>query len=170
MKSLIASAALAAALLYAVPAAWAQDTTGMEFVKEAIQGNLAEVQMGKLAKQKGASEGVRSYGAQLEREHSSANRKALDVARKMKLKPPTEPNTKQKDAYAHLAKLSGAEFDREFVEHMIDDHKKDIDAYEKEAKSSNAAVAKYASESLPTLRKHLELAQSLSNKATTGSR
>jgi hypothetical protein len=47
---------------------------------------------------------------------------------------------------------------------------KDIAEYEKEAKSPNPPVAQYAGETLPTLRKHLELAQSLANTGTTGSR
>jgi putative membrane protein len=68
-----------------------------------------------------------------------------------------------------MSKLSGATFDREFVKHMVDDHKKDIKEYEKEAKADDAAGA-YAKETLPTLRKHLDTAQSLSSAATTGRR
>jgi hypothetical protein len=49
---------------------------------------------------------------------------------------------------------------------MVADHKKDIKAYEKEAKKNDAAGA-YAKETLPTLKKHLETAQSLSGGATT---
>jgi putative membrane protein len=160
---------LAIVLLYA-SAVMGQDTAGMDFVKEAIQGNLAEVQMGKLAQQKGASDSVKQYGSRLADEHGKANRKAADLAKALKLKPPMQPNRKQTDAYEHLAKLSGSEFDREFVEHMVEDHEKDIDKYEKESKSSNAQVAKYATDTLPTLRKHLEIAQSLKQRTTTGTR
>jgi putative membrane protein len=59
-----------------------------------------------------------------------------------------------------MSKLSGAKFDIEFARHMVGDHKKDISEYDKEAKKSDAAGA-YAKETLPTLRKHLETAQSL---------
>jgi putative membrane protein len=68
-----------------------------------------------------------------------------------------------------MSKLSGANFDREFAKHMVDDHKKDIKAYEKEAKKNDAAGA-YAKEALPTLQKHLETAQSLTGTATTRKR
>ena len=168
MKRLILAAALAAAL--AAPAS-AQDLTGSEFVKKAIQGNLAEVQMGKLAEQKGGGDGVRSYGRQLQQDHAKANTKAKDVAKAVKMEPPTEPSKEQKDAYERLAKLAGGSFDREFIEHAIEDHERDIREYENAAKSFNATVAKYASDTLPDLRKHLEMARALKNQpTTTGSR
>jgi putative membrane protein len=170
MKNLILGAALAAALSCAGLPARAQNTAGIEFLKEAMQGNLAEVELGKLARQKGASEGVRSFGSRLEQDHSQANKKAAAVAKSLKLEPPTEPSKQQKDNYQLLSRLSGADFDRAFAKHMVDDHKRDIADYEREAKGSNPAVAKYASETLPTLRKHLELAQSLAGSGTTGSR
>jgi hypothetical protein len=49
------------------------------------------------------------------------------------------------------------------------DHKKDMKAYEKEAKKNDAAGA-YAKEALPTLQKHLETAQSLIGTAATRKR
>jgi putative membrane protein len=68
-----------------------------------------------------------------------------------------------------MAKLTGAKFDQEFVKHMIADHKKDIREYDKEAKKNDAAGS-YAKDTLPTLYKHLETAQSLTGAATTGKR
>jgi putative membrane protein len=83
--------------------------------------------------------------------------------------PPTAPNSKQKADYDRMSKLSGAKFDQEFIKHMVADHKKDIRDYDKEAKK-NDAVGSYAKETLPTLHKHLETAQSLAGAATTGKR
>ena len=71
--------------------------------------------------------------------------------------------------YDRMSKLSGENFDRQFAKDMVEDHKKDIKAYEKEAKKNDAAGA-YAKEALPTLHKHLDTAQSLSGAATTGKR
>jgi putative membrane protein len=62
--------------------------------------------------------------------------------------------------------LSGEAFDRAFAKNMVDDHKKDIRTYEKEAKKSNDPAAGYANEALPTLKKHLEAAQSLGRSNT----
>ena len=163
--TLFAGATLAAALAFA-PAGFAQDKASQKLLKEAIEGNLAEVQMGQLAQKNGTSDGVRSFGQMLEKDHSDANKKATDAARSLGVTPPTEPNSKQKAAYDRMSKLSGANFDRQFAKHMVDDHKKDIKEYEKASKQSDAS-GRYAKETLPTLQKHLETAQSLSSARTT---
>lgn len=165
---LLVGASLAAALAFA-PASFAQDKAGQKFLKEAIEGNLAEVQMGQLAQKNGNSDGVRSFGQMLAKDHSAANQKATTAAGSLGVTPPTAPNAKQKAAYDRMSKLSGTAFDREFVKHMVGDHKKDIKEYKREATAGDAAGA-YAKETLPTLRKHLDTAQSLSSAATTGRR
>src|SRR4051794_23595135 len=109
--------------------AWPQDKASQKFLSEAIEGNLAEVQMGKLAQQNGASDRVKQYGQMLEKDHSDANQKALSAANSLSLNPPSEPNKKQKADYERFKKMNGAQFDREFGKHMVMDHQKDIKAY-----------------------------------------
>jgi len=157
---------LAAVLTLGGPA-WAQDKASQKFIKEAIEGNLAEVQMGQLAQKNGNTDGVRSFGQTLEKDHSDANQKATSAANSVGVTPPTEPSKKQKSDYERMSKMTGSRFDSEFAKHMVADHKKDIKEYENEAKKNDAA-ASYAKETLPTLRKHLETAQSLAGAATTG--
>jgi predicted outer membrane protein len=68
---------------------------------------------------------------------------------------------KHKSTYDRLAKLSGEKFDREYMKTMIDDHKSEVDKFKKEAESAkDPDVKQFASKTLPTLEKHLELAQS----------
>ena len=154
----ILTAGIIAAVL-ATSSAFAQ--ADQKFIKEAIEGNLAEVQMGQLAQKNGASQGVKDFGQMLATDHSQANTKATSVANSLNVTPPTEPNAKQKKDYDKMSKLNGAAFDKAFAVHMVADHEKDIAAYHKETKSKNQTVARYASETLPTLQKHLETAQSL---------
>ena len=151
---------LALAMLFAAPCS-AQDAASQKFLKEAIEGNFAEVQMGQLAQKQASSDGVRSFGEMLEKDHSAANQKATAAATSLGITPPTSPNNKQKADYDKMSKLSGAQFDRMFITHMIADHKKDIKDYEKASKKKDAAGS-YATDALPTLHKHLETAKSLS--------
>ena len=170
MKNAFLGAGLATALVCAAPAAWAQNAAGQGFLKKAMEGNLAEVQMGKLAQEKGASDEVRSFGKQLEQDHAAANDKAAAVAKDMGMTPPTEPNKQQKAMYDRLAKLSGDKFDRAFARAMVADHKNDIREFQQEAKKTSEKPAGYAKGELPTLQKHLQMAQSLEGKrGTTGS-
>jgi putative membrane protein len=165
---MLVAAGVAAGLVLASPS-FAQDKASQKFLKEAIEGNLAEVQMGQLAQKNGSSDAVRSFGQMLQKDHSDANQKATAAAQQLGMTPPSEPNSKQKAMYDRMSKLSGANFDREFAKHMVKDHKQDIRAFEKEAKKNDAAGA-FAKEALPTLNKHLETAQSLTGAATTGKR
>jgi len=162
-KFWIAALSILAAVVAWTSGALAADKASQKFVTEAIQGNLAEIAVGKLAQQKGQSDGVRSFGAQLVSDHTVANDKAMSVAQSIGVSPPSEPNKKQKTVYDRLSKLSGENFDREFAKAMVEDHKSDIREFEKEAKKKNDPAAEFASQTLPTLRKHLEMAQSLAS-------
>jgi putative membrane protein len=124
-KTLI-GAGLAAAIVLSAPAAWSQDKASQKFINEAIEGNLAEIRMGELAQKNGSSEGVRSFGQMLQRDHTDANQKAMTVAKDVAVTPPSEPNAKQKAEYDRMSKLTGARFDTEFARMMVADHKKDI--------------------------------------------
>lgn len=156
----------AAAALTGSSYAMAKDQPNQAFIKQAIEGNLAEVQVGQLAQQKGTSDAVKNFGRQLETDHSAANQKAMSVASSLNVTPPTEPSKKQQAVYQKLSKLSGTAFDREFVKDMLADHKKAVAAYEKESKRQNDPAASYAGETLPTLQDHLQTAQSLSTAKT----
>jgi len=157
---IITAAAMVAAILSA-PFAHAADTKADAFMHKAIEGNLAEIKVGRLAQQKGASEGVRQFGTVLEQDHSTANSQAMTAVSSMGITPPSAPSAKERAEYRHLASLSGSQFDKAFVKAMVKDHKKDIAVYMKEAKASSGPAASYAQASLPTLRKHLQLAESL---------
>src|SRR5689334_13749393 len=87
----INSAAVAAALLCMPGIALAQSTkpttapsnADSMFMRDAVQGDLAEVQMGKLAQQKGASEKVKQFGQKLVTDHSANLDKAKSVAQSL---------------------------------------------------------------------------------------
>lgn len=169
MSQMYLRAGLALALCFTVATAWSQGGGDKTFITKAIQGNLAEVEMGKLAQKQGGSQGVRDFGRMLEQDHSAALQKANAAAKAAGVTRPTAPSAQQKADHDRMAKMSGAKFDSAFVEHMVKDHKKDISEYEKASKMKDQ-IGSYASESLPTLRKHLQTAQSLSKSSTTGQR
>ena len=133
------------------------------FLIEAIEGDLAEINMGKLAQEKGQSREAKQFGQMLEQDHSQHLQKAKDTAQQMGLMPPAEPNAKQKKMYDQLSKLSGPQFDQEFAHHMVTDHKQDITMYEKEAKLKGP-LADFAQQTIPTLQKHLQTAESLTGQ------
>ena len=160
----ITTAALALAGLVTVTPATAQDKASQTFLMKAMEGNLAEVQMGELAQKNGQSAEVKSYGQMLQQDHNAANQKALAAAKKLGVNAPSAPSPKQKADYDKMAKAQGAAFDKAFAKHMVMDHKKDIAEYKRAAKKNDEA-AQYAKDSLPVLEKHLQTAESLQKSA-----
>jgi putative membrane protein len=146
--------------------AYAAEKPSQSFLKKAIQGNYAEVEMGKLAQQNGQSDNVKNFGEMLQSDHTAANEKALDAAKSMGVTPPDGPNAKQKADYEKMSKMSGPKFDRDFAAHMVADHQKDIAEYKKASKGADPA-GEYAKENIPVLQKHLETAKSLTSKKTS---
>jgi putative membrane protein len=169
MKTTLLLGAILAAALALGSQSFAQDKASQTFIKQAIEGNRAMVEMGQLAQKNGKSEGVRSFGQMLEHDHKDALQKSTTAANSMGVTPPTAPNSKQKSMYDRISKLSGEKFDDAFVSDMIAGHKKDVSEYEKEAKQNNA-VGTYAKEELPVMQKHLQTAESLNRAQTTGKR
>ena len=130
------------------------------FLTEAIQINLAEISVGDLAQKNGGSDDVKSFGKMLVDDHTASNTKATSLAQANGVTPPTEPKAADKQKHDELAKLSGADFDREFAKAMAKGHEEAISKFEAASKGDDD-IAKFAQETLPTLQKHLKTAQTL---------
>ncbi|HEY1247092.1 MAG TPA: DUF4142 domain-containing protein [Hyphomicrobiaceae bacterium] len=140
------------------------------FIREAIQGNLAEIDMGKLAQRRSGNEAVKAFGRMLVEDHTAANEKARKVAQDLKATPPSRPGLRERAVYAKLALLRGAAFDRQFAKEMVSDHQKDIAAFRAQAQAGTEPTASMAREVLPTLEKHLSAAQRLQTEVTAQKR
>lgn len=132
-----------------------------DFMVRAAAGGLYEVEAGRLAESKASSAELKSFGAMLIKDHSTANEelKALAAAKGVDL-PTALPADKQK----RLDKVSSAKnFDKEFIDEVgVSDHKKDISLFEKASKDADDADVKaFATKTLPTLRAHREHAEGL---------
>ena len=147
--------------------AFAQDKDAnqdsVKFIKAAIHGNIAEVNAGKLAQERGKSDAVKQFGTMLEKDHAAANEKAIAAAKSLGVDPPTGSSVGQKATYVKWKVLSGDTFDRSFAKGMVKDHEKDIKEYQKAASKTDAAGT-YAKETLPTLQMHLKAARSLNQQ------
>jgi putative membrane protein len=124
--------------------------------------------VGDLAQKNGGSDDVKSFGKMLVDDHTASNTKATSLAQANGVTPPTEPKAADKQKHDELAKLSGADFDREFAKGMVKGHEEAISKFEAASKGDDD-IAKFAQETLPTLQKHLKTAQTLeSSKRAQG--
>jgi putative membrane protein len=131
------------------------------FVKDAAQGGMMEVELGKLAQDKAASAKVKEFGKRMEQDHSKANDELKKLASDKGVQLSTSLDSKHKSKVDKLAKMSGADFDKQYMSGMVSDHKDDIKKFQKEAdKGKDADLKQFASQKLPTLKEHLQLAES----------
>lgn len=150
------------------PAAIAPTGGDRTFMAEAMRGNLAEIQLARLAATKAQNEEVKAYARTLEADHAKANEAAKTVAGADITGQTTAPTAEQQQEFERMQAASGAAFDKAFIEHAVQDHRKDIEKYQKAAGGSSATAA-YARQVLPDLQKHLLEAERLS-KAIAGTR
>jgi putative membrane protein len=133
------------------------------FVTDAARGGMAEVELGNLAKQKAQSEDVKKFADRMVQDHTKANGELKSIAQKQNINLPTDLDSKSKATKDRLEKLSGAEFDRAYVQDMLSDHRKDVSDFRKESQSGkDSEVKAWAAKTLPTLEEHLKLAEDAS--------
>lgn len=136
-----------------------------KFVLDAAQGGMMEVELGRTAGKNASSSDVKSFGQRMVTDHTKANTKLMTLASNKGVDlPRTLPTDKQKDR-DKMAGLSGAEFDRMYIQHMVKDHDKTIALFETQAqKGTDADLRAFAQETLPTLREHKTMVDSLASK------
>ncbi|MDB5418353.1 MAG: putative outer membrane protein [Phenylobacterium sp.] len=142
-------------------AAQAQPGQDRHFLMDAIRGDNSEVMLGQLAAERGASPQVRDYGRMLHDDHARARDAALRVAAGMGVPNTREAMPEARQEARKLQRLTGPAFDREFVRYMVQDHRKDIAEFRREAHGRGPA-AELAQATLPDLQKHLDTALRLS--------
>jgi putative membrane protein len=138
------------------------DSPDSGFMKSAAEGGISEVDLGQLAQEKAASPAVQKFGARMVKDHSAANDKLKALAGTKGVKLPESSSVMQQASKAKLNLLSGDSFDKSYIKGMVDDHKDDIKEFQKEAASGkDPEVKAFAEATLPTLREHLKMIQSI---------
>jgi putative membrane protein len=136
-----------------------------EFVENELAAGNAEIELGKLAQEKGSHADVKAFGAMKVRDHQAAAADLKPIAAQLST---TQSEARQnhendlRDTMEDLQKLSGRDFDKKYIDEMIDDHEKDVRDLENKAENAaNADVKAWAAKTLPTVRQHLERAKSI---------
>lgn len=134
--------------------------TDQSFVMKAAKGGMAEVELGKLAEDKGSSEQVKSFGKRMADDHGKANDELQSLAKNKNITLPSSMDAKDLALKNRLSKLSGSAFDRAYMSAMLTDHRKDVNEFKRESVSAqDPDIKAFASKTLPTLEDHLKLAQ-----------
>ena len=133
-----------------------------KFVRDAAQGGLAEVELGKMATEKASNPEVKKFGQRMVDDHSKANDQLKEVASSQNITIPDKLNAKDEMTKEHLSKLNGEQFDKAYMSDMVKDHTQDVAEFQRESNSgTDSAVKNFAAQTLPTLKDHLREAKKI---------
>lgn len=136
-----------------------------KFVTKAMEGGMAEVQLGQLASQKASSAEVKDFGQKMVDDHTKLNDQMKPVAAQLGIAEPTSLSAKHQALMTKLQGLSGAEFDKAYMTAMVADHKEDDkDFKSEETGAKNSQVRDAATQGEPVIAQHLQMAEDIQKK------
>ena len=124
-----------------------------EFVNQAAVINMAEIELGKIAQSKASNQEVKTFAKKMVDDHSKAGKELQQIVQQQKGQMPKELDQTHKDLKDKLSKLSGAEFDKQYMEAMHSGHQKAVSLFESESKSESD-IGKWAGTTLATIKEH----------------
>ena len=155
----LATALLAVALV--LPLAARAEPADAEFAAKAASGGLMEVQLGAYAAENATDPEVRAFGERMVRDHEQANEKLRAAAEEAGIPLPTAMRDEHRQKLEELTGLRGEAFDRRYVELMLDDHADEVAEFTQQAEAGDSPIDRWAEQTLPTLREHLDEARKL---------
>ena len=155
-----------------------QAADAQDFIQKAATINMAEIQLGQLAQQKAQSPQVKAFAEQMVRDHTRANVELKQIADAQNIQLPAKLDDDHQDLMQKLQGANGADFDRQYIDAMVDGHQDAVDLLKDHADdlrdtqpnapvgTTGTAPAKiqgdqWAANTLPTVQAHLDQAKQI---------
>jgi putative membrane protein len=118
-----------------------------KFVKQAAEGGIAEVELGKLATEKASSPEVKKFGQRMVDDHTKAGDQLKEIASSKGIQVPD--SAKGEMTKEQLSELSGEQFDKAYMSDMVKDHTQDVADFQRESSSGmDPDVKEFAAKTL----------------------
>lgn len=131
-----------------------------EFAVEAADAGLLEVQLGTLALTKASSPEVKKFAQMMVNDHTKANNELKTLAQQKNITLPATLGNEHQRKFDNFKDKTGADFDKDYMDLMVKEHKEAIDEFEDEAEDGKDADLKsWTSSKLSALRNHLQEAE-----------
>jgi putative membrane protein len=132
------------------------------FVGKAMQGSLAEIQLGQLTLQKSNNAQVKEFAQRMIDDHTKLNEQMKPVAQQLGVAVPDQISKGDRKTIAKLQALSGSAYDQAYIKDMVKDHKQDLNEFQMEASSGQDQTAKdAANQGSKVIAQHLQMAQQM---------
>ena len=123
--------------------------------------------MGELGVQKAKNNQVQAFAKQIVEDHKKANQELLTAAKGKGVQVPSSRTSMHKATVEKFQQQdAGKNFDRDYMEQMVEDHKAAVELFETAADDEQLDIdlRAYAKKTLPTLQAHLKEAQTIQSK------
>lgn len=132
------------------------------FLLKAADGSLAEVAAGKIGEEKATQKAVKSFASQMVKDHTAVNDEVKTLASQLNITLPGAPGEDNQKMIADLGGKKAKDFDKDFIDMMVKDHKKTVDLF-KDASDDDlhADVKSFIIATIPKLEAHLAKADSI---------
>ena len=149
----------------AAPKAQRSQTGGNEFVIEAMQNSMAEIQICEMAIEKSQNEDAKKFAQTMIDEHARLGRELEQLAEKKKLEVPGKIRPEQKMTADELGSLSGRDFEQRWIQYNIDVHERDTKVFSHyAAEEEDPDIRELARQGADRMRKHLKMAHDVGKK------
>lgn len=141
------------------------DKDAADFAVTAANGGMMEVEMGNYAQQNAVSKRVKDFGAMMVKDHTKAIEELKSIAASKNISLPAGIGNDAQKNMEDLMKKKGNDFDKAYMNMMLDDHKKDVKEFEKAAKDcKDPEIKTFAGKTLPVLLVHLDSSTAITGK------
>ena len=134
-----------------------------DFILDGVEDNQAEIEVSKLAEERATNPQVKEFARMMVRDHTKAVGDLREVAQaaNVQLNTDKEPDRDHVNLKEDLAKLNGNDFDRKYIDAMVDEHEEMVSELKKHVDGDNVQIRKWAAQNLPTVEKHRDRAKEL---------
>jgi putative membrane protein len=138
----------------------ADDDSAM-FIKEAGTGGLMEVAMGNIALKNASHANVKAFAQQMVTDHTKANNELSAIAKNAGIIIPTAFPPEKKAHMDKLKQLTGAEFDKQYMDMMVNDHQKTLELFKSGQKLVKDTLVAFAKKTTPVIEGHYAKAKEI---------
>jgi len=136
INKLMCCVAIAGTVALVPSKAFAADDDDKKFLAMAAQSDKNEITLSELAEQKATNPAVKKFAQHMVMEHTKMSESMKPFAVSWGLNPPVDADSDHKEELNKLSKLSGNDFDKEYMDQMVTDHSKALSAFTDEAKDT----------------------------------
>ena len=150
------------------PEAATATVTDPQIAAIVVAANAVDSAAGELARTKGSNQQVKDFANMMVTDHAGVNRQAVDLVTRLGVTPEQNPTSQSltqggEQNVQRLQGLSGAEFDRAYIDHEVQYHQTVLDAIDQTLipSAQNAELKSLLQTVRPAVQAHLDRARQI---------